>query len=603
MRRAVLSFVLVSGLMAAVTGVASGTGADPSHSSGQLVYSTSQLALQNLGSVNLTAIANPPASPITTASVTSSGPPRTDSMGRPALSSTAVGSPISPGSLSPIQNNHGSGFTGFNGITAAQQAAVNGGVGPGDLEPPDQGTCVGPDAHGHTLVVDFINNALAAYTPSGTQVLPVTPSYALFNQPAGTFMSDPRCYFDATTQRWFFTQFTVGNTDPSLGPVDPTSTQFIAVSKTSDPLGNYRVFGLDTTDISNPVGNCPCFGDFDQIGADANGFYITTNEFSNTTPANSVFFNGTVMYAISKQRLEWAANGAPLPTIARYAITGDAFGSGANNGPYHVSPSSTPPDGNFAPNTEFFVESNSTATSDNHLMVYALTDTNKLWWGGVPSLAATEISSEAYAFPPNATQQPGPLPLGSIGVVGGTLSTIQNDFNAVQQVTYTNGNLYAELDTAAGSPSSPTSAAAWFKISAAVGEHNVWAQIDRQGYVASSQNLMYPDIVVNGRGNGFLIFSVSGPTTYPSAAYVAFDGHSGPEGPINIAAAGAGPEDGFTCYAFFVGPTYGGCRWGDYSGGAVWNGQAYMMAEYIPNVPRTDIYNNWGTFVWSASTH
>ena len=80
-------------------------------------------------------------------------------------------------------------------------------------------------------------------------------------------------------------------------------------------------------------------------------------------------------------------------------------------------------------------------------------------------------------------------------------------------------------------------------------------------------------------------------------------GHSGPEGPINIAAAGAGPEDGFTCYAFFVGPTYGGCRWGDYSGGAVWNGQAYMMAEYIPNVPRTDIYNNWGTFVWSASTH
>jgi hypothetical protein len=57
---------------------------------------------------------------------------------------------------------------------------------------------------------------------------------------------------------------------------------------------------------------------------------------------------------------------------------------------------------------------------------------------------------------------------------------------------------------------------------------------------------------------------VSGLNNYPSAAYISY-GASGPSGPVMVAFGGAGPEDGFTCYAPFVGPNYGGCRWGDYS--------------------------------------
>jgi hypothetical protein len=37
------------------------------------------------------------------------------------------------------------------------------------------------------------------------------------------------------------------------------------------------------------------------------------------------------------------------------------------NGPYHVSPASTPAGGTYAPDTEFFVESNSDLSADNHL--------------------------------------------------------------------------------------------------------------------------------------------------------------------------------------------------------------------------------------------
>jgi hypothetical protein len=65
------------------------------------------------------------------------------------------------------------------------------------------------------------------------------------------------------------------------------------------------------------------------------------------------------------------------------------------------------------------------------------------------------------------------------------------------------------------------------------------------------------------------------------------------------ATRGAAPNDGFTCYAAFVGPHYGGCRWGDYSQGVVMNGRVYMAAEMIPQGYR-DLLSNWGTYIWSA---
>ena len=66
-----------------------------------------------------------------------------------------------------------------------------------------------------------------------------------------------------------------------------------------------------------------------------------------------------------------------------------------------------------------------------------------------------------------------------------------------------------------------------------------------------------------------------------------------------MATTGAAPEDGFTCYAAFVGPNYGGCRWGDYSMGVVSNGRVFMAAEMVPQGFR-DTLTNWGTYIWSA---
>ena len=105
------------------------------------------------------------------------------------------------------------------------------------------------------------------------------------------------------------------------------------------------------TPATPPPPGCPCFGDYDNLGADDNGIYVATDEFGINSPA----FNGTIIYAISKEQLETAAaTPASCPPVFGYRLTQDPFGQ-----PYVVAPATTPPGAKFATNTEYFVESNS----------------------------------------------------------------------------------------------------------------------------------------------------------------------------------------------------------------------------------------------------
>lgn len=474
----------------------------------------------------------------------------------------------------PVTTTNVKGESGFVGLTGKDQAQANAGL---DLEPPDQGLCAGQGDVG-----EFINNAFSLYEPDGVQLLPAIGSPAIFLQPSTAFFSDPRCYYDAPTQRWFLQEFIVGTTKPNGSEASP-SLQFIAVSDTSDPAGSYVVWSIDTTDTA--AKGCPCFGDYDQMGADANGYYIATDEFGISTPA----YNGSIIYAISKQTLEaFDQTGIP-PVPVGYRLTSDDFGQ-----PYIVSPTSTPQGALSAPGTEYFVESNGDAASGNHLVVYALHDTSLLAQPGVPKLYVTEAASESYAFPPDAIQKPGPIPLGRASQ--DPLGQIEADFDAVMETTYVNGTIYAELDTATASGSD---AAAWFVLKPTLNSGGLTAVISKQGYVAAAKaSLIYPDIAVDKAGHGYMLFALMGRSNYPSAAYVAF-GPTGPSGSIVIAYPGAAPEDGFTCYAAWVGPNYGGCRWGDYSMGVFSGSSVVMATEMVPPSSR-DTLTNWGTYVWNA---
>jgi hypothetical protein len=468
------------------------------------------------------------------------------------------------------------GEIGFTALGGVQQAGTLGGL---DLEPPDQGLCAGGG-----YVMEFINNALAVYNEYGAQLLAPIGSPQAFKQPTSDFFSDPRCYYDASTQRWFYQEFIVGSFNSSGKLVVP-STQFEAVSNTADPLGSYTIYSWNTTDTSTT--GCPCFGDYDNLGADANGLYVATDQFGITSNA----YNGVVIYAISKALLETAPQSGILPEVVGYRLTKDPFGQ-----PYIVAPASTPPGGKFAPGTEYFIESNGNANSDHHLVVYAMHDTSDLTLtsSGPPAIYRTELSTEGYSFPPDAAQKAGPRPLGAAyqAKAGG----IQTDFDAEMEPTYTNGQLYAQLTTGTASG---TSAIDWFILKPHLSGSTLASSLVRQGRVAvKDTSLMYPYTAINAKGLGYLLFSLSGKNNYPSPGYVTY-GATGATGPVMEPIHGAGPEDGFTCYAAFVGPNYGGCRWGDYSQGVYSDGRIYMAAEMVPPGYR-DILTNWGTYIWSA---
>jgi hypothetical protein len=491
-------------------------------------------------------------------------------------------------SLTPISGNL-TGFSGFDGITAAINGSENspetGGV--GDVAPPDQGLAVGPSAAG-TAVFEAVNDTIAVYRTNG-QDLATVPAYQFFGLPASAFLSDPRVYYDGQTGHWFVTMFTVGNPSGSV-----PSEQYIAVSQTTDPLGAYTVFSIDTSDTG--TSGCPCFGDYDQVGANATGFYISTNEFGISSGA----FNGTIIYAVSKQALISAARGfrsePPVETV-RVPYASDPFAA------YHLAPSEEPP-GGTNPEAEYFVESNANQNYGSALEVFSLLGTNKLATGGPLTLVKTKVASLAYQTPPNAYQESGPNPLGQSGGLynqpgfpGGEpsfgVAPIQTDFDAVQEVTFAGGNLYAELDSGFASPRGFDQAAAdWFVVHPVTSGGKVTASMVKQGSVQTSQSLLYPDLAVNTNGYGYLAFAVSGTTMYPSAGYMKFEGANGA-----VEAAGVDPLDDFTCYYPF-GPA---CRYGDYSGGQAYGGRLYMATEYIAPQAR-DTLANWATRVYSGPT-
>lgn len=530
-------------------------------------------AISLVGTENLSLYGPPPAAAAARAGTGSAGWRTEDNQvvtHRPAAS--RGGKPtVTPTPVTPTQ---AAGERGFDGLNGSEQAAANGGL---DLEPPDQGLCAGDG-----YVAEFINNAMTVYQPDGSQASAVIPSYALFLQSSAAFFSDPRCYYDASTGHWFFIEFIVGTVNADGHETSP-SVQFVAVSDTKDPLAGYHVWSFDTTDAS--TAGCPCFGDYDELGADDNGIYITTDEF----PIAGSSYNGVVMYALSKELIEtYPSTGIP-PTVFGYRLTSDPFGQ-----PYIVAPTTTPQGARFASGTEYFVESNGDAQADDHLVVYALRNTADLAAPGPPTLYLTEVKSEEYSFPSDAAQEPGSRPLGHS--VQDPEGGIQADFDAEMEPTYLKGQIYGQLDTAT---TNGTDAVAWFELTPSLSKKTFTVAVAHQGYVGvKGTSLLYPYTALGSDGNGYLVFSLSGKVDYPSAAYIAYGAH-GPKGDVMIAAAGAAPEDGFTCYAAFVGPSYGGCRWGDYSMGVASGGRVFLAAEMVPPTSR-DTLTNWGTFVWSA---
>ncbi len=493
------------------------------------------------------------------------------------------------------------GQKGFDGLSHYDQRTASNGN-QFSLEPPDQALCVG-----NGYIIEGVNTALVAYNNSGTRLSPVVALNKFYNFPPsidrvnlvyGDFTSDPKCYYDKDTNRWFFTILQL-NVNPATGAFTGPSHVELAVSKTGNPLGVWNLYELDTTNGTGTTPShpgCPCLGDQPLIGADKNGFYISTNEFSTFGPE----FNGAQIYAISKRAL---AQGL-TSVSAVYVAQGLPLAEGPS---YSVQPATTPPGGEYEAEgngAEYFMSSlDFNATTDNRVAVWALTNTRSLN-NANPNLklSNTIIHSEVYGQPPDATQKPGPTPLrDALNALGYNepLEKLAGNDDRMNQVVWADGHLWSGVNTAIGSGANKRVGIAYFIVTPNIEPNGtVTAEMRNQGYVVApgQNNVLYPSIGVNQFGEALMTFTLSGPDYYPSTGFTKIqDDERSPDEKIYVSGPGVAPEDGFTGYSAYGGD--GTARWGDYSAAVAGpDGKIYMAAEFIPSGPRTTLAN-WGTHV------
>jgi hypothetical protein len=543
-------------------------------------------------------------------STTNGGDDGPDSSGGIAINRTVAGNPGTGPSVNGSQKAKSNPelVQSFDGLNFHDTRTANNGK-QFSTEPPDQGLCAG-----NGFVMESVNDVLRIWKQDGTAAVGVTDLNTFYGYPAaidrvhnlqGPSVGDPSCFFDTPTQRWFQIALVLDRTSLTNHALTGANHIDIAVSDTSDPTGTWTIFRLPTQNDGTqgtPNHGCvkdlartkpgPCLADYPHLGADANGIYISTNEFDFFGP----YVYSSQIYAISKSALEAGTasqavdvdtgadpNGLPSFTVWP-AVSPNAAYDGAHGGTE-----------NFLSSSAIFIG------ADNHITASALSNTSSLN-SSSPALdfAQNVLTSEWYAVPPQSSQPAGNVPLADCvnntppvancrALVGGSAASpftevegkLASNDSRIQQVVYANGKLWSALDTGLSvNGGSPVAGIAYFVINPHA--HGTGA-IDKQGYIAvNKNNVNYPAVAVTPSGRGVIAFTLVGQDYFPSAAYASLDDKIG-AGDVHVAAQGAGPQDGFSEYHAFsnlanfrIRP-----RWGDYGGAVADGNNLWIASEYV----------------------
>ena len=475
----------------------------------------------------------------------------------------------------------------FAGLNHVDQRTADGGN-QFSVEPPDQGLCVG-DGH----VIEAVNDVVRVF---GTDGNPQGPVYSLnqffgyyhqidrntiSGQPKyGPFVTDPSCVY--SDGHFYLTVLTL-EVSRGSGQLTGTNHLDIAVSKTSDPSGDWNIYKLDVT---KDGASCPCLGDYPHIATNADGLYITTDSFPfYATPRNGGY-NGAWVYAIDKAAMTngEAANVVAMPMVDDQGLVG-----------YSVAPALSPGDSAEPSGTEYFLSATTVfEASGNEIVVWALdgTDTITSHHPHV-TLSSTRVGVGEYGDPIGyqVPQKSGDVPLAdalNAGLFGAPPSPqaeapVGTNDSGMKQTVFVNGHLYGALTTAAdngaGTDGGPGAGIAWYDVTPGTSASgSVSATLSNSGVVApDGTNLIFPAMTVNTSGQGVIAATQVGPDDYPTAVAIAFSASAG-AGDTTATGGGVGPQDGFTGY--FIGGN--DPRWGDYGASVVDDsGNLWVASEAI----------------------
>ncbi len=491
----------------------------------------------------------------------------------------------------------------FQGLNFHDQRFANGGN-QFSVEPPDQGLCAG-----NGFMLEAVNDVLQVYDHAGNALLNGGQAVDLntfYGYPPaivrtgphagerGPSITDPSCIYDQAIGRFVLVVLTLDHVGLTAS-LNGKNHLDIAVSDTSDPMRSWTIFKLPVQNNGTqgtPDHHCNngfCLGDYPHIGADANGIYLTTNEFAFFGPG---FFYGAQVYGIGNSVLTGGTG-----SVVLFDTLGGAGPDGAG---FTVWPAQTPGNQFDTDNggTEFFLSSDavfSDVGTSNTILLWTMLNTSSLnSVSPAPTLALSTIAVDTYAVPPLATQPAGNRPLSdciadtvifpncNVLVAGvashnnATFGPPNGKLNAndsrMQQVAYANGELWGALDTAVNVGGQDRAGIAFYVIS----PNSRKLFLQGQAGIADT-DLTYPAVGVTQSGRGVIAFTLTGDNDYPSAAFSGLDAKVG-MGNVQVAATGAGSWDGFTSYVIFGS---GRPRWGDYGAAAVDGSNIWVASEYV----------------------
>ena len=419
-----------------------------------------------------------------------------------------------------------------------------------------------------TVVVEMVNDGWGVFAKDGTQLW-LDSNIDLFGDPNSS--GDIECNYDQQSKTYFFTE------------IGALNGLFFGTNLAVLNAQGYSAYYVDTAEGGF------CFPDFPHQGIDNNALYITINEFCGANED----FAGVNIYAISKDQLASHTDGS--------SVNGVAWSLGNNYFSFRAAAGDST-------NTEYLLASEQNDVTQNALDFAWVTGDKKIANGGQPVLSLTSIPSESFTEPIEATStgddttcvrvfhtdagQPDDQTWCSIPE-----KTLDATDMRLEQLTYSNGQLYTSLDTSMTVGNDPTvlDGVAWFQVNPNA------MKVAKQGYVGvGGTNLIMPSVMPS-KGNSLMLgFSATSPTLNPSAGYMISKNGGNSWGPMTIAGAGSGPHVSFSTLQ----PGYLRRRWGDYSRIAVdpASGDVWMADEYIPSGPDgADTVDNWGTRVWELS--
>ena len=499
----------------------------------------------------------------------------------------------------------------FHGLDHFDQRTANGGN-QFSVEPPDQGLCVG-----NGFIMETVNDVIQVFDTSGNPVTDVADQNTFYGYaPAinrttnkfGPFVTDPSCHYDADVNRWFHVVLTL-ETKRNTGDFTGKNHLDLAVSDSPDPTGTWTIYRIPVQDDgtqgtpdhhcplrNNGSGHGPCIGDYPHMGADAAGFYLTTNEYA-FFPDN--IFHAAQIYAFSKQALASTPKNIKMQQF-------DTLGQGFNGQPgFTVWPAIAPQGQSSAANggTEFFLSNDAGeeasgvpgGSSSKRVLIWSLTGTSTLNQSKPDlDLERTIVQVGRYSPPPLSEQKPGPTPLRQC--INDTerktpagegcwrllftqqpahdevLSPLDSLDSRMQQVWYADGKLFGAFGTGVKIQGDGLAGIEWVIVDPAA------SSVVNSGFLASANvNVTMPAIATNATGSGVMAFTLVGEGDFPTAAYATIDATG--VGPIQIAAPGVGPQDGFSGYKAFGDPPRP--RWGDYGAAAFDGTDLWIASEYI----------------------